>query len=65
MADVAVVGVGQSAFTRQCGISIRELCLEAFKEAREGLDITIDEIAACIIGSAPECDKQRTPSGLI
>lgn len=65
MADVAVVGVGQSAFTRQCGISIRELCFEAFKEAMEGLDITTDEIDASIICSAPEYDKQRTPSGLI
>ncbi len=65
MADVAIVGVGQSAFTRQCGISIRELCFEAFKEAMEGLDITTDEIDASIICSAPEYDKQRTPSGLI
>ncbi|MFC2013586.1 thiolase domain-containing protein [Chloroflexota bacterium] len=65
MDDVAIVGVGQSAFTRQCGISIRELCFEAFKEAIEGLDITNDDIDASIICSAPEYDKQRTPSGLI
>ncbi len=65
MKDVAIVGVGQSVFSRQCGVSIRELCFEAFKESMEGLDITNDDIDASIICSAPEYDKQRTPSGLI
>ena len=40
MEDVAIVGAGQSVFSRSCGVSIRELCFEAFKEAMEGLDIT-------------------------
>jgi acetyl-CoA C-acetyltransferase len=62
---VAVVGVGQSAFTRSCGVSIRELCFEAFKEAMEGLNLSPKEIEASIVCSAPEYDKQRTPSGLI
>jgi len=65
MEDVAIVGVGQSVFSRQCGVSIKELCFDAFKEAMEGLDITTDDIDASIICSAPEYDKQRTPSGLI
>ena len=65
MEDVAIIGAGQSVFTRQCGISIRELCFEAFKESLEGLDITTADIDASIICSAPEYDKQRTPSGLI
>jgi len=65
MKDVAIVGVGQSVFSRQCGVSIRELCFEAFKEAMEGLDITNSDIDASIICSAPEYDKQRTPSGSI
>jgi acetyl-CoA C-acetyltransferase len=65
MQDVAVVGVGQSVFSRQCGVSIKELCFEAYQEAMEGLDITISDIDASIICSAPEYDKQRTPSGLI
>ena len=40
MADVAIVGAGQTVFSRSCGVSIRELAFDAFKEALEGLDIT-------------------------
>ena len=65
MTDVAIVGAGQSVFSRQCGVSIRELAFEAFKEAMEGLDITSNDIDASIICSAPEYDKQRSPAGLI
>lgn len=65
MEDVAIVGVGQSNFSRSCGVSIRELCFDAFKEAMEGLEITNQDIDASITCSAPEYDKQRTPSGLI
>ena len=65
MGEVAIIGTGQSVFSRKCGISVRELCFEAFKEAMEGLDITTNDIDASIICSAPEYDKQRTPSGLI
>ncbi|MEJ2739114.1 MAG: thiolase domain-containing protein [Dehalococcoidia bacterium] len=63
--EVAVIGVGQTSFTRDCGVSIRELCFEAFKEAMEGLKLSPKEIDASIIGSAPEYDKQRTPAALI
>ena len=63
---VAVVGVGQTAFTRSCGVSIRELCFEAFKEAMEDAEnLSTKDIDASIICSAPEYDKQRSPSGLI
>ncbi len=65
MEDVAVIGVGQSVFSRRCGVSVRELCFEAFNEAMEGLGITTDDIDASITCSAPEYDKQRTPSGLV
>jgi acetyl-CoA C-acetyltransferase len=65
MEEVAIVGVGQSVFSRSCGVSIRELCFDAYKEAIEGLDITNKDIDASITCSAPEYDKQRTPSGLI
>ena len=65
MEDVAIVGVGQSVFSRGCGESIRELCFDAYREAFEGLDITGNDIDASIICSAPEYDKQRSPSGLI
>jgi acetyl-CoA C-acetyltransferase len=65
MEDVAIVGAGQSVFSRSCGESIRELSFEAYKEALEGLDITGKDIDASVICSAPEYDKQRSPSGLI
>jgi acetyl-CoA C-acetyltransferase len=65
MAEVAIVGAGQTAFSRQCGVNIRELCFEAFKEAMEGLDITTQDIDASVVCSAPEYDKQRSPAGLI
>ena len=65
MADVAIVGAGQTVFSRSCGVSIRELAFEAFREALEGLDITTADIDASIVCSAPEYDKQRSPAGLI
>ncbi|MFC1952958.1 thiolase domain-containing protein [Chloroflexota bacterium] len=63
--DVAIIGVGQSNFSRKCEISIRELAFDAFREALEGLDLTNKDIDASITCSAPEYDKQRSPSGLI
>lgn len=63
--DVAIVGAGQSAFTRQCGMAVRELCFEPFKEAMEGLKLTPKQIDASIICSAPEYDKQRSPAGVV
>jgi len=65
VADVAIVGAGRSAFSRRCGMSIQELCFEAFREAMTGLKITSKDIDASIFCSAPEYDNQRTPSGLI
>jgi acetyl-CoA C-acetyltransferase len=63
---VAVVGVGQTAFTRSCGVSIRELCFAAFKEAMEDCgNLSTKDLDASIICSAPEYDQQRTPAGLI
>lgn len=63
--DVAIIGVGQSNFVRNYEGSIRELAFEAFREAIKDAGITPDDIDASIIGSAPEYDKQRSPSGLI
>lgn len=63
--EVAIVGVGQSAFVRGCAMSIRELCFEAFTEAMEGLKLQTKQIEASIVCSAPEYDKQRSPSGVI
>jgi len=66
MNEVAVVGVGQTAFTRACGVSIKELCFEAFKEAVEDAEgLHVKDIDASIICSAPEYDKQRSPAGAI
>jgi len=63
---VAIVGTGQTRFTRACGVSIRELAFEAYREALEDVgDLTTKDIDASIVCSAPEYDKQRSPSGLI
>ncbi|MGD8545768.1 MAG: acetyl-CoA acetyltransferase, partial [Candidatus Bathyarchaeota archaeon] len=63
--NVAIVGVGQTPFSRNCGINIRELCFEAFRKTLEDINLTPKEIDASIICSAPEYDKQRSPAGLI
>jgi len=66
MSDVEVVGVGQTAFTRACGVSIKELCFEAFKEAlQDAGNLQPQDLDASIICSAPEYDKQRSPAGAI
>ena len=63
--DVAVVGVGQSAFVRNYEGSIRELSFDAYKEAMQDAGLTPEDLEASIICSAPEYDKQRSPAGLI
>ena len=66
MSDVAVVGVGQTAFTKACGVSIKELCFEAFKDAvKDAGNLQPRDIDGSIICSAPEYDKQRSPAGAI
>ncbi len=65
MRDVAIVGVGQSVFSRKCGMSVRELCFEAYAEAMKGLKLAPGDIDASIICSAPEYDRQRSPAGVI
>jgi len=62
---VAIVGVGQTKFTRACGVSVRELAFEGFREAMEDAGLTSKNIDASIVCSAPEYDKQRSPAGLI
>ena len=59
MEDIAIVGVGQSNFSRRCSISIKELAFEAFKEAMDGLEIANKDIGASIICSSLY-DKQRS-----
>ncbi|MEW6377271.1 MAG: thiolase domain-containing protein [Thermodesulfobacteriota bacterium] len=65
MKDVAIVGVGQTAFVRGYEGSIRELAFDAYKEAMLDAGLTAKEIDASIICSAPEYDKQRTPAGTV
>ncbi|RLB07454.1 MAG: acetyl-CoA acetyltransferase [Deltaproteobacteria bacterium] len=65
MKRVAIIGVGQSAFVRGYEGSIRELAFEGFKEAMEDAKISVKDIDASIICSAPEYDKQRSPAGVI
>lgn len=64
MKKVAIIGVGQSAFVRGYPGSIRELAFEGFKEAVEDAKVSVGDIDASIICSAPEYDKQRSPSGV-
>jgi acetyl-CoA C-acetyltransferase len=65
MKDVAIIGVGQTAFVRGYEGSIRELAFDAYREAMLDVGLSPKEIDASIICSAPEYDKQRTPSGTI
>jgi len=65
MKEVAIIGVGQTAFVRNYEGSIRELAFEAYREAMLDAGLTSKEIDASIVCSAPEYDKQRTPSGTI
>lgn len=65
MKEVAIIGVGQTPFVRRCGVSVRELAFQAFKEAMEDAGMTPKDVDGSIVCSAPEYDKQRSPSGLI
>ena len=59
MDDVAIVGVGQSDFSRNCEMTIKELVFEAYKEAMEGLDISNTDIDSSILCSSLY-DNQRS-----
>ena len=65
MSQVAVIGVGQSTFVRAYEGSIRELAFEAYREAMKNAGLKPEQVDASVICSAPEYDKQRTPSGLM
>lgn len=58
--------MGQSVFSRKGGLSIRELCFEAYKEAMEDAGSLVSQnIDATIVCTAPNYDNQRLPSPLI
>ncbi len=65
MGKVAIIGVGQSKFVRKYPGSLRELAFEGFKEAITDAGITNYEIDASVFCSAPEYDKQRSPSAVV
>jgi acetyl-CoA C-acetyltransferase len=65
MGKVAIIGVGQSRFVRKYPGSLRELAFEGFKEAARDAQVTAKDIGASVICSAPEYDKQRSPSAII
>jgi len=65
MGKVGIIGVGQSKFVRTFEGSIRELAFEAFQEAMKDAALTTKDIDASIICSAPEYDKQRSPSAVL
>jgi acetyl-CoA C-acetyltransferase len=64
MSKVGIIGVGQSKFVRAYPGSIREMVFESFKEAMADAKVTTKNIDATIVCSAPEYDKQRSPSGV-
>jgi acetyl-CoA C-acetyltransferase len=64
MSKVGIVGVGQSKFVRAYPGSIREMVFESFKEAMADANMTTKDIGATVVCSAPEYDKQRSPSGV-
>ena len=64
MKKVAIIGVGQSKFVRSYPGSIRELAFEGFKEATGDAGVKPTDIDASVVCSAPEYDKQRSPSGI-
>jgi acetyl-CoA C-acetyltransferase len=65
MGKVGIIGVGQSVFSRSTTGSFKELAFEAFKEACQDGQISAEEIDASVTCSAPEYDKQRSPSALV
>jgi acetyl-CoA C-acetyltransferase len=65
MKEVAIVGVGQTAFVRGYEGSIRELAFDAFREAMQDAGMTQKDVDASIFCSAPEYDKQRSPAGVL
>lgn len=64
MGKVGIIGVGQSKFVRRYPGSIRELAFDGFKDAMQDAQVSVKDIDASIICSAPEYDKQRSPSGV-
>ena len=64
MGRVAIIGVGQTPFVRGYPGSIRELAFDGFKDCMNDAQISIKDIDASIVCSAPEYDKQRSPSGV-
>jgi len=65
MERVSIIGVGQSGFVRGYPGSIRELAFEGYREALVDARITPEEIDALVVCSAPEYDRQRSPSGVL
>jgi acetyl-CoA C-acetyltransferase len=64
MGKVAIIGVGQSSFVRGYVGSVRELAFEGFKEAMLDANLSVRDISASVVCSAPEYDKQRSPAGV-
>jgi acetyl-CoA C-acetyltransferase len=64
MGKVAIIGVGQSSFVRGYAGSVRELAFEGFKEAMLDANLSVKDLSASVVCSAPEYDKQRSPAGV-
>jgi acetyl-CoA C-acetyltransferase len=63
--DVAIVGAGQTPFSRRSGLSIGELCFVAWKDAIQGLNLEAFPVQASVVCSATEYDKQRSPAAVV
>ena len=64
MQDIAIIGAGQSKFSRYCGMRVPELAYEAFSEAMQGLKLEPEEIDATIVCSSLY-DKQRSAEAAV
>ncbi len=51
---VAIVGAGMTKFVRRAQETSKELAWEAASKALESCELTLDDIDAVVIGSAPE-----------
>ncbi len=65
MGKVGVIGVGQSSFVRGYPGSIKELAFEGFSDALKDAKIKTTDIAASVVCSSPEYDKQRSAAGVM
>jgi acetyl-CoA C-acetyltransferase len=65
MKDVAIIGIGHTAFGRRPDASVQELAFEAFAGALADAGIERDAIDASVIAAVPEYHTQRSIAGVV